>query len=84
MAHIREKWNARRISPGKPGRKRPLGRHRYRSECNIKMDLIDIGWVGMGWILLVQDMDHCLACIRLRYTKCTKRRHKIVTYQNKG
>jgi hypothetical protein len=72
ITHIGEKTNACRILPGKPGGKRPLGRHRYRSEYNIKMELRNIGWGGMGWILLVQDVDQWLACIRVLYTKCMK------------
>jgi hypothetical protein len=30
--------------------KRPLGRHRRRREDNIKMDLREIEWGGVGWI----------------------------------
>jgi hypothetical protein len=32
---------------GKPEGKRPLGRLRYRSVDNIKMDLREIGWDGL-------------------------------------
>jgi hypothetical protein len=42
---------------GKPERKRPLGRTRRMWVDNIKMDLGEIGWVGMGWIGLAQDRD---------------------------
>jgi hypothetical protein len=41
----------------KPGRKRALGRPRYRWLDNIKMDLGEIGWGGGDWIGLVQDRD---------------------------
>jgi 50S ribosomal subunit-associated GTPase HflX len=41
---------------GKPEEKRPLGRHR-RSWDDIKMDLREIGWRGMGSIDLAQDRD---------------------------
>jgi hypothetical protein len=51
------KWNACRILVGKPEGKRPLGRPRRRWLDNIKIDLRDIGWGGMGWIDLAQDMD---------------------------
>jgi hypothetical protein len=37
--------------------KRPLGRSRHRWEDNIRMDLGEIRWEGVGWIHLVQDMD---------------------------
>jgi hypothetical protein len=30
--------------------KKPLGRRRRRWVDNIKMDLREIGWDGMGWI----------------------------------
>jgi hypothetical protein len=33
--------------------KRPLGRPRRRWVDNVKMDLRDIGWDGMGWIGLI-------------------------------
>jgi hypothetical protein len=48
-----EKRNAYRILEGK----RPLGRPRHRWEENIRMDLREIGWGGMGWIDLAQDRD---------------------------
>jgi hypothetical protein len=40
--------NAYRILVGKPERKGPLGRHRHRWEDNIKINLREIGWGGMG------------------------------------
>jgi hypothetical protein len=42
-----EKRTAYRILVGKPGGKRPLGRHRHRWEENIRMDLREIGWGGI-------------------------------------
>jgi hypothetical protein len=47
-----EKRNAYRILVGKPEGKRPLGRPRRRWVDNIKMNLREIGWVGMGLIWL--------------------------------
>jgi hypothetical protein len=44
-------------SVGKPEGKGPLGRPRHRSNGNIKMDLREIGWGGIGWIDLAQDRD---------------------------
>jgi hypothetical protein len=38
--------------------KRPLGRPRRRWEDNMRMDLKEIGWVGVDWIHLAQDRDH--------------------------
>jgi hypothetical protein len=42
---------------GKPEEKRPLGRPRLRWADNIKMDLRETGWGGMGWIDVAQDLD---------------------------
>jgi hypothetical protein len=30
---------------------------------NIKMQLVDIGWGGIGWIGLAQDRDRCGALV---------------------
>jgi hypothetical protein len=46
-----------RILVGKPERLRPLRRPRCRWEDNTKMDLQEVGCVGMGWIELVQDIE---------------------------
>jgi hypothetical protein len=43
-----EKRNAYRILVGKPEGQRPLGRPRRRWVDDIKMDLRDIDWEGMG------------------------------------
>jgi hypothetical protein len=52
-----EKKNAYRILVGERVGKRPLGRPGRRWVDNIKMDLREIGWDGMAWIDLAQDMD---------------------------
>jgi hypothetical protein len=49
--------NAYRILVGKPEGRRPLGRLKRRWVDNIKMDLREIGWYGIDWIDLAQDMD---------------------------
>jgi hypothetical protein len=41
----------------KPERKRPLGRHRHKWEGNIVMDLREVEWSGMDWIILAQGKD---------------------------
>jgi hypothetical protein len=51
------------ILVGKPEGKRPLGRPRCRWEDNIKMELREIGWGGMGWIDLDQDRDQWRALV---------------------
>jgi hypothetical protein len=42
---------------GKPRGKRPLGRPTPRWDGIIKMGLREIGFDGMDWIDLVQDID---------------------------
>jgi len=37
--------------------KRPLGRPMRRWEDNVKIDLQEVGYGGMDWIELAQDMD---------------------------
>jgi hypothetical protein len=37
--------------------KRSLGRHKHRREDNIKMELQEVGCVGMDWIDLAQERD---------------------------
>jgi hypothetical protein len=43
--------------------KRPLGRPRCQWVDNIKMDLLDIVWVAMDCIGLVQDRVKCRAVV---------------------
>jgi hypothetical protein len=57
------KRGAYRILVGRPEGRRPLGRPRRRWEDNIKMDLQDVGWVGMYWIELAQDRDRWWALV---------------------
>jgi 3-oxoacyl-ACP reductase-like protein len=47
----------------KPEEKRPLGRPRGRWEDSIKMDLQEVGCVGMDWTGLVQDRDRWRALV---------------------
>jgi hypothetical protein len=42
---------------GKPEGKRPFGRTRHKWEDNIRLDIEEVGYGGMGWIDLVQDRD---------------------------
>jgi hypothetical protein len=48
---------------GKQEGKTPLGRPRRRWVDNIKMDLREIGWVGMDWIDMVQNRDQWTAIV---------------------
>ena len=52
-----------RVLEGKPEGKKPLGRPRRKWEDNIKMDLQEVGCVGMDWIELVQDRDRWRALV---------------------
>jgi hypothetical protein len=55
VARMGEKRNVYRLSVGKREGKRPLGRQRRGRVDNIDMDLAEIGWVGVEWIVLAQD-----------------------------
>jgi hypothetical protein len=52
-----------RILVGKPEGKRPLRRLRHRWVDNIKMDLREIGWVGVDCIDMAQDRDEWRAVV---------------------
>jgi hypothetical protein len=43
--------------------RRPLGRTRRRLVDNIKIDFSEIGWGGMNWVDLAQDMDKSRALL---------------------
>jgi len=43
--------------------KRPLGRHRFRWEDNIKMDLQEVKCGGMDWIELAQNRERWRALV---------------------
>jgi hypothetical protein len=64
VARMGEKRNTYRRLVGKPEGRRSLGRPRRRCVNNIKMDLKVIGWDGMDWIDLDQDMDQWRALVR--------------------
>jgi hypothetical protein len=51
------KRNTYRILVGNPEVKSPLGRPRRRWVDNVKIDLRETGWGGMGRIDLDQDRD---------------------------
>jgi hypothetical protein len=58
-----EKRNAYRISVGKPEGTRALGRPRRMSVYNIKLDLREIGWDGVDWIDMTQNIDQWRALV---------------------
>jgi hypothetical protein len=55
--YIGEKKNSYMNLVRNPGEKKPLGRPRRTSEDHIKMDLREIGWGGIVWDNLPQDME---------------------------
>ena len=63
MARIRDRRGAYRILVGRPKETIPLGWPRRRWEDNIKMDLQDVRWGGMGWIDLAEDTDRWRALV---------------------
>jgi hypothetical protein len=60
---MREKMNAYKIFVGKPEGKRSLGRPIHRRMENIKMNLREIGWDGVDWIDMAQDMNQWRALV---------------------
>ena len=48
---------------GKPEGRRPLERPRRRWLDNIKMDLREVGWVGLDWVDLAVDRDKWRAVV---------------------
>jgi hypothetical protein len=63
VALMGEKRNTYRLLVGKPEGKRSLGRPRRRWVDNIKMDIIEIGWLDVDWIDLAQDRDKWRALV---------------------
>jgi hypothetical protein len=55
--------NAYRLLAGKPEGKRLLGRPRRRWVDNIRMDLREIKWNGVDWIVLAQDRNRWRALV---------------------
>ena len=48
---------------GKPGGNRTLERPRSRLENNIKMDLQEVGFDGVDWVDVAQDMGRWRAVV---------------------
>ena len=63
MARMGERRGVYNILVGKPKGKRRLGRPRRRWDDNIKIDLQELGCVGMDWIELTQDRDRWRALV---------------------
>jgi hypothetical protein len=56
VARTEEVRKTYKILVGKPEGTRPFGRPRRRWKDNIEMDLKEIGWEGVEWIHLAQDV----------------------------
>jgi hypothetical protein len=52
-----DRRGAYRVSVGRPGGKRLLGRPRHRWDYGIKMDLQEMGSGDVDWIAVAQDRD---------------------------
>jgi hypothetical protein len=63
VACMGEERKVYKLLVGKSGGKRPIGRLRHSSENGIKMDLRDIGWESVEWILQAQNRDQWLALV---------------------
>jgi hypothetical protein len=57
VARMGEERKVNKVLVGKPEGRRPLGRPRRRWEDGMRMDLREIGLVGVDWIRLAQDRD---------------------------
>ena len=65
VARMGQRSDVYRVLVGKPEGTSPLGRPRRRWEDNIKMDLQEVGCVGMDWIELAQGKDRWRAFVNL-------------------
>jgi hypothetical protein len=63
VARMGEKRNAYRLLVEKPEEKRPLGRPRRRWVVNIRMDLGEVGWGDVDWIVLSKDRNRWRALV---------------------
>jgi hypothetical protein len=63
VARIGEKRNAYRLLVGKPEGKRPLGRPRPKWVDNMRMDLGEVGWGDVDWIVLAKDRNRWRALV---------------------
>jgi hypothetical protein len=61
VARMGEERKVYKVLVGKPDGQRPLGRPRRRWEDWIRMDVREIGLVGVDWIRLSQDRDRLRA-----------------------
>jgi 3-oxoacyl-ACP reductase-like protein len=60
---MREEIGVYTVLVGKSEGKTPLGRSKRRWEDNIRMDLQEVGCVGMDWIGMAQDRSRWRAIV---------------------
>jgi hypothetical protein len=65
VAPMKMMRNAYKMLVRKSEGKKPLGIPGHRWECNIIMDLREIGWEIVGWIHLAQDRDPWWALVNM-------------------
>jgi hypothetical protein len=63
VAHMGERRGVYWVLVGKFEGKRPLRKPKCRWEDNIKMDLQEVGCVGIDWMKLAQDRDRWCALV---------------------
>jgi hypothetical protein len=63
VARMVENRNAYRLLVGNPEGKRPLGRPTRRWVDNIRIDLGEVGWGDVDWIVLAQDRNRWRALV---------------------
>jgi hypothetical protein len=61
-----KKTNAYRVLVRKREGKRPLRKPRHGLEDNVKTELREIGWGGIDWIDLAEDMDQWRDIVNFR------------------
>jgi hypothetical protein len=57
VARMGEKRSAYRLLVGKPEGKGPLGRPKRNCVDNVKMNLGEVGWGDVDWIILAKDRN---------------------------
>jgi hypothetical protein len=57
VAYMEVMRNAYKILVGKPEGKIQFLRYKRRWQCNIRMDLREIGWKVVNWMRLSRDWD---------------------------
>jgi hypothetical protein len=60
--HMGDRRRAYMVLVRRPEGKKPLGRHRYRWENNSKMDLQEVGWGGIDWIISLRTGTGTCEC----------------------